>query len=341
MRALRLLPAALLLACGGSGSGGGAFDPVDPPPGGVAQFSVSPVDLAQVQTLTPLGSLNPPGHVLPTDHVYFYQWDLDQPAAPRPTAVLEVVAPAKGRVWWTYHQPGSPDWKVVFRATEEFSWYLDHLVLDSALAVGTVVEAGQRLGTTTPGGTLDLGAYDTRVTLTGLLNPARYPGQTLHCVSPWQYYAEPLRSQIYARIRRAPGVADKDGQIDFGVAGTLAGDWYEAGLAPEDSPGPLGWPRTIGFVRDYYEPSLVRVSIGGTIAPPGVWTIPPGTTLPEAVTPASGVVSYPLRYTGSTSVQYGLLVVQLLAADTLRVEAFVGDTSATGTFDSAARLYVR
>ncbi|MFQ5511634.1 MAG: hypothetical protein ACE5EO_07270, partial [Candidatus Krumholzibacteriia bacterium] len=39
---------------------------------GVPVFTVSPVDPRAVESIAPLGNLNPPGHTFPTDHVYFY-----------------------------------------------------------------------------------------------------------------------------------------------------------------------------------------------------------------------------------------------------------------------------
>ena len=38
---------------------------------GPGVLSVSPIDTARVVATSPLGNLAPPGHVLPTDHVYF------------------------------------------------------------------------------------------------------------------------------------------------------------------------------------------------------------------------------------------------------------------------------
>ena len=35
-------------------------------------FSISPIDLENIEGIVPLGAMNPPGHVFPTDHIYFY-----------------------------------------------------------------------------------------------------------------------------------------------------------------------------------------------------------------------------------------------------------------------------
>src|SRR5208282_6851587 len=48
------------------------YTDIGPPPNGAAQFTVVPTAPVPGLSLTALGSLNPPGHTLPTDHVYFY-----------------------------------------------------------------------------------------------------------------------------------------------------------------------------------------------------------------------------------------------------------------------------
>lgn len=339
-----LLTTLLLLGAGGCGSTGTGPDDdggVHPPPNGVAQFTVSPLDLDRIPLLIPLGHLAPPGHVLPTDHVYFYQVNFDQRPIQPSSAVLPVYAPATGAVNFMLHQAGD-DWKVQFIVTRDFSYYIDHLQPLPTLTVGTVVQAGDQIGTTNPGGSLDLGAYDLRTTRRGFIVPARYPDQSLHCVSPWAYFTEPLRSAMYAKMRRHPAVADKDGQIDFDVAGRLVGNWFEESVPMNTTAsGPAGWPKSLAFVFDEVDPRVVRISIGGTVAPPGIWGIPVDATPPATVSVTSGIVSYRLMYTESTTIQYGLMLVQMLADDRIKVEVFVDSPQGTGSFTAAARMYQR
>ena len=66
------------------------------PAGGVAQFSVLPVAPAPGLSLTALGNLSPPGHVLPTDHVYFYPGDLANFHGATSAATRNVYMPATG-----------------------------------------------------------------------------------------------------------------------------------------------------------------------------------------------------------------------------------------------------
>lgn len=332
-----------MLVSGTGGCGGGS--PTNPstgggvsaPPGGVAQFSVSPIADPVAGSLTALGNLNPPGHTLPTDHVYFYQQSLAG-GSPFNNVVRTVYAPAKATV--KYVIANGSEVQVGFQATSTFVYYFDHLTARAGgLSIGTIVEAGEVVGTATS--TLDLGAWDTAVTLTGFVTPSRYSDGTLHCVSPWKYFTEPLRSQLYAKIYRAPGASDRDGKIDVDVPGRLAGAWFDSSVPKtSEAAGPNGWPKQLGFVYDLYDPSIVRISIGGTIAPAGLWGIDDTAPRPVDVSTASGLVAYRLRYAFQTNVSYGVMLVQMTSDTEIRVEVFVGATSATA-FTANARTYVR
>jgi hypothetical protein len=345
MRPLSLMLAgvsllAVVIACGGPHPTSPSGQQVGANAHFEAVFSVSPIDLSQVRTITPLGHIQPPGHVLPTDHVYFYQVDLDQPYQ-QVTNVLPISAPASGIVEFMLTIPPVNDVKIQFRVNPSFAYYLDHVLPAAGITVGSVVPAGQLVGTTSPGGSLDLGAYDMAVTLSGFISPDRYPSQTLHCVSPWKYFAEPLRSQIYSRVRRVPTAPDRDGRIDYDVLGRLVGSWFDQSVTGIDTSGPNGWPKSLAFAYDYKDPSLVRISIGGTIAAAGVWTIEPTAPRPEEVSVASGKVSYRLMYTESTTIQSGLMVVQLLDDLHLEVEVWEGSQADTAEFDARAVIYRR
>ena len=310
------------------------------PSGGVAQFSVLPVAPLPGLSLTALGSLNPPGHVLPTDHVYFYSWDLSSRAVSPGTATRNVYMPATAAVTFMF-QPGGTDWKFEFRATENFFFYLDHLVPSSLPKLGDVIPVGTLIGTTNPGGTLDLGAFDMSVSHTGFITPARYGTQTLHVVSPWKYFTPQLQSQLYPQVYRSPTAPDKDGKVDFGIAGRLAGDWYLQGMPVDSSPGRYGWTRTVAFVYDYYDPSRVRISIGGTVAPAGVWAIDSMGPRPENVSVSSGIVSYRLYSPFDPGTPTGLMLVQMVSDTQIKIEVFPGSTASSGQFDANAFTFVR
>lgn len=332
---------ALLLACGGGGSStnSGAGSNLPPGPG---VFTASPIAVDRITDLEPLGAMNPVGHTLPTDHVYFYaNWcpTCTPPFQPDPQP-LPIYAPGSGRITWTLvTEPGKGDTKLMVQMTGDFSYYLDHVILDPGIGVGTQVTAGQRLGQTngTGGNAMDLGVVYTALTLPGFVNPARYEGQTLHTDSPFKYFAEPLRSQLYAKVRR--NAPDKDGRIDYDVRGRLIGNWFHESVAVPESMGPTAWPKQLAFCPDSNEPTQMRISIGGTVAPPGKWKPAPGDPDPASVSVASGKVTYHLKYTEFGD--YGLMIVQLLDDTRIRVQVFPGSTAPDAEFTSAALIYTR
>jgi hypothetical protein len=256
--------------------------------------------------------------------------------------VRKVFAPATGAVWFML-KPSGTDSKVGVTVTTDFGYYLDHIIPRAGLKVGDIVHAGDVVGTTSPGSAIDLGAYDLSTPkLPGLINPVRYSEETLHCVDPFKYFVEPLRSYLYSRQRRVAS-APPEARIDFDVAGRLVGNWYESSLPVTSSAsmGGEGWPKQLAFVPDNRDPSAVRVSIGGTVAAQGIWTIPPDAPRPETISVASGKVSYRLMYTLSTDIQSGLMLVQMLADDRVRVEVFEGSQAKTAEFDGRALVYIR
>jgi hypothetical protein len=318
------------------------YTDVLPPPNGVAQFTFMPTAPVPGLSLTPLGSLNPPGHVLPTDHVYLYSWDLSVRGAQAQPGTRNVYMPATGALFIMQHTSVSPDWKLMFRATDNFYFYMDHVVLTTTMNIGDVVQAGTLIGTTDAGSTLDLGAFDATVTHDGFLTPARYPYQTLHAVSPWKYFAPALQPQIYAQMYRAPGTTNKDGKIDFGIDGALAGDWFLQGMPADSSYDAYGWPRTISFAYDFYDPTLVRISIGGTVGPAGVWATDSTVPRPENVNVATGLVAYQLYSPFDVLPPQGVLLVQMVGEAAIKVELFMGTNLANTTqFDANAYTFVR
>lgn len=335
-----------LAACGGSMNEPNtanhcpcAFTNIPAPPNGVALFTVLPTAIAPGLSLTALGSLNPPGHVLPTDHVYFYDADLSRNQVIG-ADTRDVFMPATAAVIQAFLVQGQT--KVMFRATPAFYFYFDHLIPSVTFTPGQIIQAGTKIGTTPPGATLDLGAFDTTVAHPGFVNPARYGFQTLYAVSPWKYMTPQLQAQVYPHMYRAPTAADKDGKIDFGIDGKLSGDWFVEGMPADSSWEPYGWTRTLSFAYDYYDPSQVRISIGGTIGPAGVWAIDSTAPKPETLTPASGMVAY-LLYSpfDKGTPPYGLLLVQMTSPTSIKTELFPNERTVNRTFDASAVTFVR
>jgi hypothetical protein len=290
-----------------------------------------PIDLSAIEFVVPIGNLNPPGHTLPTDHAYLYH-RLRNPNAP----VYPVVAPAGGTV--RYVTRGNDD-AIGVQVTAATMYYLGHLLVDAGLNSGSIVTAGQHLGVTSQlSFGLDLGVINDGVTVF-FVNPERYGSNTLHAESPLPYFAEPLRSAVYAKVESA--VPANNGRIDFDRAGRLAGNWFLDGLAASDSGNVNAGPRQLAFVRDVLTPSAVRISVGGTLALTGVFAVDGAAPDPADVSAASGAIAYRLYFGQAGGPSVGVLMVQLLDDATLRAEIFAGSQDARADFTPAAQIYRR
>lgn len=323
---------ALSLACGGSS----ATSPtqVDTSihnaanfPSGTLVLRNSVIDPSAIAWITPLGNLNPPDHTLPTDHIYFYVTDPNT-GFPLNTAHVPFYAPGDGTVNWMLGGAGQES-KIIVRQTSTYQYYLDHLILAAGINVGTVLTAGQQIGTSGNAYAVDLGVINDNAPL-GFINPARYnDGETLHADAPLKYYTEPLRSQLYARVQRLG--ADRDGAINFDKAGTLSGNWFsQFGNFP------------LSFCYDTYDPSVPLISIGvGTWQ--GVFGLAAGTTVPRDITVASGRVLLPLYGTRSgpgrqVSAPTFWMLVQMIDDTHIREEIF---NKIPTDFDNSALMFIR
>jgi len=322
---------ACTVACGGSGAPSTPSPPPAAPPAAPASFAFTsaPVDPSRLQEIVPLGTMNPWGHTLPTDHLYLVLQG----------GTAAIAAPAAGTIEAVIDRGG--DAKITVRAAGGFVYGIDHVVLQSAFTSGAAVQAGQPLGTSTSG-VFDLSLANLTRPLP-FLNPARYSRDTLYADGPLHYFDEPIRSALYAKVRRAGG--DRDGRIDYDEPGTLAGNWFDENLATERSS--LGGDMSVGtrqlsFARDVYAPDRLRISIGG-LGMTGLWAVQPDAPDFASITPASGLVVYRLFSTGEPggpqgTQPIGSLIVQLTDGTHLKVEAIA---TAGTAFSPNARTYVR
>jgi hypothetical protein len=136
----------------------------------------------------------------------------------------------------------------------------------------------------------------------------------------------------------------------------LVGNWFhESVSASESSRGdPAVWAKQLAFVYDVRQPKAVRVSVGGTVAPAGVYAVPSNAPDPAAVSRKTGLVKYSLLNPNEGNVGQGLargdslrqprllLLVQLLDESKLKVESFPGQApEEIDGFSDAASLYLR
>ena len=316
--------------------GGGPLTSPSPAAGRLS-FTASPIDPAALQFIVPLGNMGPYAHTLPTDHIYFYHHLNAAMVTPVP-----VTVPASGTVDFILNR--GADSKIRVRVNGTYTYYFDHVTLAPGIAVGSRLEAGSRLGESA-GIAFDFNVSNADVRL-AFANPARYGQETLQTDAPLKYFEEPVRSALYAKVRRVGG--DADGRINFDAAGTLSGNWFSDDLPLADSmrgDDPSVGMRQLAFARDAWFPDRQRVSIGG-LGMTGLYGVAPDAADFTAITAASGTVVYRLLNLGEPggpagTDQLGVLVLQLDAAGRLRVEAVDDRIGRTASFTGNARTYVR
>ncbi len=335
-----------LVACGGAESNGpnSDYNPYGLTTTGPGVFTVLPLDSSTLHSGSPLGMLAPPGHVLPTDHIYLNfvnPWSgspTPPDCSPRPVRAI-----GSGVVSFILQTETFGDLKVEVQMTRTFRYYYDHVLLRPGIVLGKHVQAGDTIATTTgrcP--SMDLGVVDDDAPIPGRVAPARY-GVSLHVVSPYRYFAEPLRGWLLARVRTIDGVpVDPYGRVDYGVNGRLVGDWFHSSLdkSPVESiNGPIGWPKSVSFAYDWTDASP-RISIGGTIAEAGVLKIAADDPDPRTIDVARGLVVY--RGTPVMGrITAGWVLAQMVSDTRVRLEYVAGTQPRPTAFSAAAQEYVR
>ncbi len=300
-------------------------------------FTCAPFDSARISSVLSLGWLQPVGHTIPTDHIYF---SFQQNGSEK----LTLYAPGSGLVMQILSRPvlGVPEVKVWIKMNNLFTYYLDHVVLDTSIKTGTLIKAGQVIGTTGQGNTIDFGAIDSTVT-NSFINPARYFSQTIHCGKPLSYYTDPLKTKLYSLVDREG--TEKDGWVCVDVPKTLSGNWFlDSTVLITD--GPDGWDKELSFAYDIQHPQKLLVSIGGLNGMFGKWSILPSAMPPAQVTTASGKQSYLLwlfdpNYPNNPGAQAGLLIVQMIDEAHIKIEAFNNPRLQDAAFDGNAKIYAR
>lgn len=326
---------------------------------GTAILKRSPLPLASVAGWVPLGNLNPVAHTFPTDHQYLYYGTGGASSTP-----LQVVAPVDlwvTRAKITQYSTGLSDYSVEWQPCLDVKGEFGHVSAVVAKIVDelgpfdqncqtyspnpglTVTQCYSRIGavefregdamgtvgTVATSSALDVWFYDKRVTPIAFANQTRWFANSdgfdrYHVVPASDYYEEPAKSQIAARLGSYNGaiirtIAPVGGTIAADSVG-VQGHWFAPGLPTfPESPH-------LAIARDNVTPSEYAFSIG-TSQPSftgGAFPFTPttsGTNLsPALVTASTGIVCYEPK-NGSA------ILLQVVGANQIRVEVRSGAAS--------------
>lgn len=299
------------------------------------QFVTTPVDTKRLTGISPLGNLAPPGHTLPTEHMFFHitagnvtteTIPLNAPADIYLTLIAVGHGFTQDPVDYTLYFALCQDVIGYYNHVKELSPELEDLVSQSScmfsgesketrcnmqtlnrVANGTVMGRVGRLQ-----GNFDFGLIDFRKPL-NFANPSRYGKRSLYIQCALDYYSLPGKSALYALLERGDG---KCGLTAQDVPGTLKGNWFYAS-ARADMGG--DWDKLLAFADDNRNPSTSVISIGGIISSAEKWEFTPESSgiknhAFSDVSPDGQVYCY--EATGKT----GRIIVQLTSQTELKIE---------------------
>lgn len=315
-----------------------------------------PIDRAAVQAILPLGTFSTED-ALPS---------ADAMLVPRAVGRYPVRAMSNGVIIALDAPTGS----ITMRVRDGIRVRIAGMVLNTSMWLGHEVRTGEELGVfvaSTPRSALAVRLMDAAISSDAWVSPERYGARTTTAFFA-RYLADSVRSHAYALVRRS--APDLEGRINYDRAGRLIGTWFDANapvitsptLAAEVATGsPFASvrvgevdpsqalaPVAITFAYDAERPGQVRIALGrGLLSSLGLngvravaWEDPD----PMTVGVNSGIVRYGLYNTDDearTGRPDRSLLVQLIDAETLRVEVVSAPPTSNARFSAHAVTLIR
>lgn len=269
-------------------------------------FSVSPIDLSEFISITPLGNLSPPDHTIPTDHIYVVlkthnNIDLSNaknvhaPGNITITRINHNTALKQGAVWSDdYGIDFSPcnDVRINFGHVNTISDELKSVFEKAGPSCDTqipregdeytyctadmnyAVKAGVVLGTAGSGTStgLDIQAIDDRSEKLAYANPKRYRNNSFHFVCPLDLFEPTVQKSLYDRLGSTQSKRTTEprcGEVSQDISGSAQGNWITGVDANDLIDEPGNWDKSLALVHDNFDPSVGIASIGGVIGQSG------------------------------------------------------------------------
>lgn len=327
-----------------------------------------PTDMNLIGLIQPMGILAA-AHVTPIDHLYFYPKDLTV------RHIAPVYALADGYVVEIEDRglnlvdgkSESGAIRIVFQYNcDTYSYYDLMTSIDPQILAeykkGNAhipVKSGQEIGRVGQQ-SLDTAIYNFAMTLPGFINPQTYIGEAwkVHTDDFYAYFSD--ADQALMLPVNPKKTKPYSGKIDFDIAGTLQGNWFEVGTngyaGPENadrdnSLGDIGYfSGHFSITPDVVYTENVNLSFGDYQKKPQQFTAIKGSIQPSEVNENSGIVKYELtdyKQPGlfiavvGTNVK-GTAVFQVLPNNKMKMEIFPNKTADQVTgFTGAEKTYER
>tara|TARA_B100000315_G_scaffold207610_1_gene202426 strand:- start:1572 stop:2876 length:1305 start_codon:yes stop_codon:yes gene_type:complete len=274
------------------------------------KLTIPPLNIDDYEVIAPLGNLNPPGHTLPTDHIYYYLTRDDVLG----TVKANIYAPGDIRIFsldfsryfidgveqyidYTIIFPPCRDQTLRFGHVRTLNTQLLEILNNSEVRCGEVyglgpetyqycwvdlaldVEAGTILGTA--GGfnfgswALDLWAFDLSTPPLQYTSSMRYGlslnDQSFHVVCPLDLFTDEVRQEQESKVGLVGGNKRTIEPICGEVMQDISGTAQGNWFAGEDLTDMSKWDKHLAFVHDNFDPAFSAISIGGTVMDSGVW----------------------------------------------------------------------
>lgn len=337
-----------------------------PFPEGPVFFQYNPVDLSEMKSFEAMGEPN----VLPKDHGGFTIKDphtlpADVPVFAVASGVI-VVAGHGTRYMQGHNVPPElegtayDDYHLILQISKSVRVNYGHVSainfsvlpeLENLAAderghnVEIVVNAGDILGWVGPHPAMDFSVTDYSLKLS-FLNTSIYPENHIYSADIYNYFKEPqLTEMINIAARSAPPWG---GKADYDVKGKIIGNWFLIGTTEY-----IQWSKQFAIVYDHLEANRIIISDGSPMkdipgfenpGAPDVWWVKGNTPAPETIGVGEGIIQYTLIHGGALADEHkpvqGVLLVEMMDENTMKVEVFKGSTS-ENAFTSAARVYER
>jgi len=329
---------------------------------GAVNFTSPPRRIEDIEIIQPMG-LMIGGHVTPIDHQYYYSKNW------KPEITLEdlkdVLAPADGVIlsiqimpeYFSTKNKDLEDYRLILYHTCTFySIYIHIYKLSPKIKeilgeipygenkeVKIPVKAGEVIGRSTA---FDFSVHDEETMLKGFIVPEHYEGEVwkIHTVDPFDYFVEPLRSQLLEKNTRS--AEPLGGKIDYDVDGKLIGNWFQEntnGYRGKNGPGPNYWTGHFALAPDAIDPEHSIISFGNFKGEAKQFGIKTNSPNPSEVGSESGLIKYELvaynykepsgkfwdhtKFVKNLKAEnnnevYGTVVLQLIEKRKLKLELF-------------------
>lgn len=270
-------------------------------------LTYSPIDLENLSYITPYGSIIRE-HVDPIDHQYWnppnsLSWD----EAQNYPEMYEIKAPADGYVTYASRFDYGPYRFILEFSDDVYSIFMVVYNLTSKLLPDGPLNPGESITTNikvSAGETIayikrhpfDFSLHDERVNLSGFPYPEDYEMYSwkVHTVDLFEYYEEPLRTQLREKcLRKVEPVA---GKIDFDIPEKLVGTWFIEGSSAYKNTGemPDDYKMLLSIVYDYIDPSHIVISFGDYEGEPRPFGVKGNSPDPKDIGISSGITKYEL-----------------------------------------------